>query len=62
MVAKNRLDSYVNTWIYLEDERSIANRLAREERREDEEGEKSLQKKQIDIDPTLPVSSTDPVP
>jgi hypothetical protein len=39
-----------------EDERSIANRLGREEMREHEE-EQSLQKKQIDQDPTLPVSS-----
>jgi hypothetical protein len=41
----------------LEDERSIANRLGREEKREHEEEEESLQKKQIEKDPTLPVSS-----
>jgi hypothetical protein len=40
-----------------EDERSIANRLGREEKREHEEEEQSLQKKQIDQDPTLPVSA-----
>ena len=41
--------------ILSEDERSIANRLAREEKREHEEEEKDLQKKQIEKDPTLPV-------
>lgn len=40
-----------------EDERSIANKLAREEKRGHEEEEKSLQTKQIQKDPTLPVSS-----
>lgn len=41
--------------IPLEDERSIANKLAREEQREHEGEEKDLQKKQIEKDPTLPV-------
>jgi len=45
------------TPITSEDERSIANRLGREEKREHEEEEQSLQKKQIDQDPTLPVSA-----
>ncbi len=41
--------------ILSEDERSIANKLAREEKREHEEEEKDLQTKQIEKDPTLPV-------
>jgi hypothetical protein len=38
-----------------EDERSIANKLEREEKRENEDEEKSTQAKQIEIDATLPV-------
>lgn len=38
-----------------EDERTISNKLAREEKREHEEEEKSREQKQVEIDPTLPV-------
>lgn len=41
------------------DERSIANKLARESKRENEaEGEKSQEAKESKIDSTLPVSSS----
>ena len=43
------------TYHFSEDERSIANKLAREEQRGQEAEEKSEQAKQIEIDPTLPV-------
>jgi hypothetical protein len=39
-----------------EDERTIANKLEREEKRENEDEEKSLQAQQIEKDATLPVS------
>jgi hypothetical protein len=39
----------------LEDERTIANKLEREEKRENESDEKSLQAQQIEKDATLPV-------
>jgi hypothetical protein len=38
-----------------EDERSIANKLERESKRENEDEEKSLQAQQIEKDATLPV-------
>jgi hypothetical protein len=42
--------------MFPEDERTIANKLAREEKREHEGEEKSLEQKQREADPTLPVS------
>lgn len=49
------LDTFTNN--LTEDERSIANKLEREEKREKEGEEKSLQAQQIEKDATLPVRS-----
>lgn len=53
---------YTSTNSISEDERTIANKLEREEKRENEDEEKSLQARQIEKDATLPVRSRQQYP